>query len=226
MRRIPHAAYETLFGVVYLGLMTNLLLLVGCLPVVVLLMTTDPAVSWPLLVFAAPSCAPALVAAFTVFREQARGGAGVVRAFVDGWRAGWRRALALGVLVTAVVVVLLIDVRAVAGLDAGVLLVPVFGTLAVLVVAVGLLGFVAVSEEPGARLRDVLRVSAYLAVRRWYLTGASLAVLGVQGAFFAARPALAIGLSAAPLLYVVWANSRYSLRPVLTDAGDAQAVPA
>jgi hypothetical protein len=61
----------------------------------------------------------------------------------------------------------------------------------------------------------VLRCSVYLAVKRWYLTAVSLLVLGMLGALFATRPALAVGLAASPLLYVVWANSRFSLRPVL-----------
>ena len=37
----------------------------------------------------------------------------------------------------------------------------------------------------------------------------------------AAKPALAIGLATAPLLYVVWANSRFSLRPALPAAHEA-----
>ena len=39
----------------------------------------------------------------------------------------------------------------------------------------------------------------------------------------AARPALGLGLGAAPLLYVVWANSRYALSPALDPARPASA---
>src|SRR5688500_11312772 len=117
MKRISHDTYATVFAVVYLGLMTNALLLIGCLPLVVVLVTTDPATSWPLLAIAAPLCAPAAAAAFTVFRDHSRGGAQVARAFVSAWRAVWRKALALGAMASALLVVVLVDVRAVSAMD-------------------------------------------------------------------------------------------------------------
>ena len=43
----------------------------------------------------------------------------------------------------------------------------------------------------------------------------SLAVLGLLQTILASRPAIALGLAAAPLLYVVWANSRFTLRAAL-----------
>jgi len=43
----------------------------------------------------------------------------------------------------------------------------------------------------------------------------SLTTLGVLAGIVAARPAIGFGLAAAPLLYVVWANSQFALRPVL-----------
>lgn len=59
---------------------------------------------------------------------------------------------------------------------------------------------------------------ATLAVRHWPLTLLSLAVLALLQTLFAARPAIALGLAAAPLLYVVWANSRFALRAALGRA--------
>jgi hypothetical protein len=91
-------------------------------------------------------------------------------------------------------------------------------TLVVLAVSIALLALVALAERPTARLRDVVRVSAYLAVRRWYLTVTSLIVLAVLVTLLASHPALALGLAASPLLYVVWANSRFSLRVALDPA--------
>ncbi len=87
--------------------------------------------------------------------------------------------------------------------------------LAILVAATLLLALVVVAERPAVRLRETLRASLYLAVRHWYLTAASLAVLAVLEMLLTTRPAVALGLAAAPLLYVVWANSRYSLRTAL-----------
>ena len=76
---------------------------------------------------------------------------------------------------------------------------------------------------PGARMRDIVKAALYLCVRRWYLTALSLTVLGVQIGLFTTMPAIAIGLTCAPALYVAWANSRYTLRPVL-DVDEAREI--
>ncbi len=215
MKRIPHGLYATVFSVAALGLIVNMLLLVGALPLVFLLITTDPTKSWPLLAVALPLAAPALCGAFTAFREYGLGGLGPVRAFWQGVRAAGLRALGWGVAVTAVLVVLLVDVRALSGTEFAVVLVPLLLVLAVLVAAIGIVGLVAIAEVPGARFGEVLRSAAVLAVRRWWLTLATLVMLAVQFAVFTTAPALAIGITAAPVLYVAWSGSRYSLRPVL-----------
>ncbi|WP_217180890.1 DUF624 domain-containing protein [Streptomyces sp. AC495_CC817] len=215
MLRVSHDTWATVLGVVYLGLMVNFLTLVAALPFVLLLMTTDPALSWPLLALAAPLAAPALTGAFTAFREFGRGDAQVVRSFLRGWAATWRRAMLLGLIASVAVVVLLVDVRAASAIAASVVIVPVLALLTLIAVATALVGLVAIAEAPGARLRDVLRAALYLSVRRWYLTVLSFAVLGVQVALFTTMPAIAIGLTCAPALYVAWANGRYALRPVL-----------
>ncbi|WP_243229840.1 DUF624 domain-containing protein [Microbacterium sp. CIAB417] len=215
MKRVSHSTWAAILGVVHLGLMVNLLVLVAAAPLILLLFTTDPVHSWPLLAAAAPLAAPALSAAFATFREHAAGETQVVRAFWRGWRTTWRRAMLLGLGGTALVVVLLVDVRVLSGTAASVAVVPVLGILTLLALAVVLIGLVALAEAPGARLRDVVRAAVYLGNRRWYLTALSFAVLAVQAALFTTMPAIAIGLTAAPALYVAWANSRHTLRPVL-----------
>lgn len=215
MKRVSHDTWATILGVVYLGLMVNFLVLVTAAPLVVLLITTDPSRSWPLLALAVPLAAPALTGAFTAFREFGRGEPQVVRSFLRGWKATWRKGMLIGAAAAASVVVLLVDVRAVAELPASVVVVPVLALLTVIAVATALVALVAVAEAPEARLRDILKAALYLSVRRWYLTALSFAVLGVQLALFTTMPAIAIGLACAPALYVAWANSRYTLRPVL-----------
>ncbi|MFK4850144.1 DUF624 domain-containing protein [Microbacterium sp. ZW T6_19] len=215
MTRISHDTWATILGVVYLGLMTNFLVLVAASPVVVLLITTDPGLSWPLLALAAPLSAPALTGAFAAFREFGRGEPQVVRSFLRGWRATWRKGMLIGAAAAASVVVLLVDVRAVAALPASVVVVPVLALLTVIAVATALVALVALAEAPQARLRDIVKAALYLSVRRWYLTALSFAVLSVQFALFTTMPAIAIGLTCAPALYVAWANGRYTLRPVL-----------
>ncbi|WP_433584865.1 DUF624 domain-containing protein [Microbacterium hydrocarbonoxydans] len=217
MKRISHDTWATILGVVYLGLMVNFLVLIAAAPLVVLLITTDPALSWPLLALAAPLAAPAVTCAFTAFREFGHGEPQVVRSFLRGWKATWRKGMLIGAAAAASVVVLLVDVRAVSALPASVVVVPVLALLTVIAVATGLVSLVALAEAPQARMRDILKAALYLSVRRWYLTALSFAVLGVQLALFTTMPAIAIGLTCAPALYIAWANSRYTLRPVLED---------
>ena len=218
MRRVSFEAFHGAFGLVYLMLVTNLLLAASAAPLAALALTTDPARSWPLLAAAAAAAAPGAAAALRAFSEHAAGGAGPVRAFARGYRDCWRPALAVGAFTAGTLTVLLVDVRTLAAAAAGVLLIPLFGVLSVLALGLGAVGLTVVAEAPSARLRDVLRASAYLAVRRWYLTAASLVAGGGQVALFTQAPAFALGLTAAPVLYVVWANSRYTLRPVLSVA--------
>ncbi|KJL40174.1 hypothetical protein [Microbacterium trichothecenolyticum] len=212
---VSHETWASLIGMIYLGLIVNLLLVVSSLPLVVLLVTTDPLYSWPLLAIAAPLAAPGLAAAFRAFREHGEGGLGPIRAFVAGLRATWRRALLIGAAVAAVVVVLLVDVRMLASTAVAVFTVPLLGVLALLAVGVGLVALVAIAEVPTARLRDVVRAGLYLSLRRWYLTAASLAALAAQVAVFATAPALGLGLTASAALFFAWTNSRFTLRPVL-----------
>ena len=218
MKRVSHSTWAAILGVVYLGLMVNFLVLVAAAPLVVLLITTDPPHSWPLLALAAPLAAPALTGAFTAFRENAVGETQVVRAFWRGWKATWRKAMLLGLAGTALIVVLLVDVRAVADTPASVVVVPVLAILTLVTLSTALVGLGALAEVPSARMRDAVKAALYLGIRRWYLTALSFAVLAVQVGLFTTMPAIAIGLTAAPALYVAWANSRYTLRPVLEVA--------
>src|SRR5262245_38828672 len=111
--RIRHEALSTIFDMIYVALMTNLLLVVGCLPLVIGLVTTDPARSWPLLALVTPLCTPAVCAAFAVYSAfSAERSTAVVRTFGRAWRSSWRRAATLGALATAAFVVLAVDTHA------------------------------------------------------------------------------------------------------------------
>lgn len=214
--RIKHETLGTVFDMVYVGLMTNLLLVVSCLPLVAGLVATDPARSWPLLALVAPLCAPGVCATFAVLSAfSSEHNNAVMRTFVAAWRASLRRAAALGALATAALVVLGVDARAAWGRPIGAAAIPMLVTAMVLIIATSLLAFVVIAERPAVRLRDALRACLYLSLRRWYLTAFSLAVLALLEALVASRPAIAFGLAAAPLLYVVWANSRFTLREAL-----------
>jgi uncharacterized membrane protein YesL len=217
--RIRPEHFTAVSEMLYVGLTTNLLLVVGALPLVAGLLTTDPVRSWPLLAVAAPLCAPAVCAAFAVLSAfSTRRSTSVVRTFGRAWLASFRRAATLGVLATSGIVVLGVDIRFVWGRPAGAVVIPVLAVGMVLVVAASLLALVVIAERPRVRLRDALRACLYLGVRHWYLTLLSLVVLGLLEALLANRPAIALGLAASPLLYVVWANSRFTLRAALGPA--------
>lgn len=219
-RLVSQEAYETVFGTVYVGLATNAMLVVACLPVLVLLLATDPTASWPALAVLSPLVAPALVAAFAVFAAlSADGSTTAVRTFWRAYRRHARRALAIGATTSAAVVVLAVDVAAVWGARIGAAAIPVFVTLIVLAVLTAVVALAAVPELPGVRLRDLLRTSLYLAVRRWYLSLPALAVLGLLAGIVATRPAVGLGFVAAPLLFVVWGGCRFALRSVVPDGG-------
>jgi uncharacterized membrane protein YesL len=219
--RISHDTLSTVLGAVHLGLLTNLLLVLATAPFTVLLLGTDLARSWPLLVLIAPTSVPALVAAGAVFADQ--GADGVWRGFWRAWRRALRRGLLLGVLVTGALALVVLDVRFLMGRTAGAVLIPVLAVLGLLVAATAVHAVVALAEVPDAGLRTLLTWSGYLAVRRWYLTAVSLTVLGLLALFVLSRPALGLGVAAAPLLYAVWANCRYALRPALDRGGPAVA---
>jgi uncharacterized membrane protein YesL len=217
---IPHGLLSTLFDVAYLGMVTNALLVVACLPFLALLVATDPAATWPVLAVLIPLTFPAFVATCQVFADSSDG---VVRTFAGAWRRSFRKAVVLGSSATALVTVLVVDVSALFGQRIGAVVIPILVVVAVLAVSTAIHAVVALVDAPAARLRDLVWWSVYLAVRRWYLAGISLAALGVQAAFLLERPALAVGLSAAPVLYVVWANSRHALRPAFVAADPAGA---
>ncbi|UFU06771.1 DUF624 domain-containing protein [Ruania halotolerans] len=211
-------------GIGYLVLGTNAMLLVGALPLVVLLISTDPVTSWPALLSAGVLATPALTAAFAVFLHYSRThGTDVIRTFWRAWAVHLRRSLAIAAMWTATAVVLAVDVLALWGSRLGAVLTPVLVVLLVLATATALLALVASVERPEARLRDVLRASVYLGVRRWYLTLVSFLVLGLLAGLFVAHPALAVGLAATPLLYTAWGNSRYTLKPVLPVGSSIEA---
>jgi uncharacterized membrane protein YesL len=218
MRRLTFEAYSAAFGVAYLCLATNALLVVGSLPLVFLLVTTDPARSWPLIACAVPLAAPSVAGAFAVFRDHLAGGTAVVRTFLAGWRASARRASQVAGLASVTVVVVVVDIRYVAGGPAGVVFIPALVVVAVVVVASAPVTLVAVVEAPRASLTTLLRVSAYLTLKRCPAAVASVVVLVTQFVLFANLPAIALGITTAPTLYVVWANGRYILAPATTDA--------
>lgn len=222
LKRIPNSIYSTLFSTVYLALGVNALLVLTCAPFLIVLITTDPSLSWPLLAVTAALCAPGFAAAFAVFREHKDGEPGVVRPFGRALRATWKKALAVGILTSAVLVVAVADVLVLAPMRFGMVIVPLLAVLGVVALVTGVTVLVAISEAPNARLRDALRASLVLGVRSWPLSVLALVVIGTQAGIAVASPAIGIGVTASACLYVVWAGARRTLQPALVPASEAE----
>jgi uncharacterized membrane protein YesL len=219
--RIKHETFGTIFNTVYAAVMGNLLLIVGCAPLTLGLLITDPARSWPLLALVTPLCLPAVVGVFAVMAALRDGHPSVLATFARSWRESFKRATVLGAIAVGALVVLGVDLAWAWGGPGGAIAIPVLTVLMLLVASTTMLCLVTLAERPAVRLRDALRACLYLGLRRWYLTGVSLLVLLLLVQIIAARPAIGMGIAAAPLLYIVWANSRFSLRPAL-DKPEAQ----
>ncbi|WP_157548397.1 ferredoxin-NADPH reductase [Nonomuraea candida] len=213
LRPAAQTTYERIFGTVYVGLMTNVLLAAACAPLLAALaILRDPWASWPFFLALSPLCAPALTGAFACFAALGEPGAAVVlRPFLTGYRRGGGRAALVWAGGAAAVAVLAIDTAAVWRTGWGPALVPFFATAAGLVIAVTVALLTLLAEGEPVRLRACL----YLVARRWYLAALNVAALGLAVTVVLARPVLGVLLLGAPLLYLVWATTRFVLAPLL-----------
>jgi len=210
MRVLARLPYDTIFATVYAGLKINLCLVVAGLPLLVpLAFASTPLAAWPFFTLLSAICAPAVSAAFTTFERFTDGEHRVGRAFWSAYRSGFGRSLAIGAVAGAAVVVLAADFQlALGGPFAAVT--PMLALVIALIVAVTP-AILATERRPAARLWVQC---AYLVIRTWYLSGASVMVLGVLAAAVVAKPAIGLFLLPAPALYVVWANTRAVLEPL------------
>ncbi len=213
-------------GTMYLGLALNVLLALGCAPLVLLTLLTRPGDAWLVWIAAAVFAVPSLYAAFSVFVSHTdEADPAVVKPFFRAWARGWRRAMPVGgagVLLTSILVVDVVyfmAADAAAGTALGAAATPFLVVMAALAAATTLGVLVALVDRPDLPVRSVAKAAVYLMVRRWYLTAFSAVCAGIFVAAMGASPALAMGILASPLLFVVWANTRRTMRP-LTHVGD------
>ncbi|MEU6431742.1 hypothetical protein ABZ860_38075 [Microbispora sp. NPDC046973] len=220
LRPARQETYEKLFSTVYVGLMTNVLLAVTCAPLLAALaIVRDPLASWPFFAALSLPCGPALAGAFGCFAGLGEGSTDVLRAFRCSYRRAAPRALLLWAGGAAAVGVLAADVAAVAPTRWGPALVPFFLTVSALVVTVVLALLVLASDASGpVRLRPLVLPCLYLVVRRWYLSVLTIAVLGLVVAAVLLKPMAGVFLACSPLLYVVWATTRFVVAPILSSS--------
>lgn len=218
LRPAGQATYERVFGTVYVGLMTNVLLAVACAPLLAALaLVRDPLASWPFFAVLSALCAPALGGAFRCFAALGGGSAAVLRPFWDGYRDTARRGLAVWGAGGVAVAVLAVDAVVVARTAWGPALAPFFVTAGALVLAVAFALLVLVAEPAGARARSLalVRPCLYLVARRWWLAAAVVGVLALAVAAVLVKPVAGVLLACSPLLYLAWATTRAMLAPLL-----------
>lgn len=222
MRRLAHDWFVTLSGVLHLGLMTSFLVLLSTAPFVATVFLIPSVIP---LVASGVLLAPAVAASFAVFRAWSEeGDQRVVRTFVASWWANRRRTLMIGAMTSSVVGILVVDMVWAWGHPIGALLIPVLVVAALMAVCTAIAMVAALDDHPRARVRDLLGLSFYATARGWLLSATTVAAILVLLAIIGASPALGLGLATAPVLYVVWANTRLALRQALAGAGLHQPV--
>ena len=206
-------------GVLYVGLATNVLLTLTSLPLVLVLAFGDPTQGWLPLVLATIAAIPGVPAAFEVFRSYSDDASvSVVRTFAKTWWKALRKSLTIGAFAVGAIAILVIDIVWAWGQQIGAVAIPVFVIAAAIAAATALGTLVAVVERPEAKLRELAKAALYLMLRRWHLTALSFLGCAALIAIITQRPALGLGVALAPLLYLVWANTRNTLNPIRRKA--------
>jgi hypothetical protein len=222
-----YTAYIYIGGMVYMALMTNFLLAVANLPLLFFVVATDVRATWfPVLVLS-PFLAISLAAAFSVFqRFTVDGAVSVAREFAHAWATLARPAGAVGGAAGLGMFVLAVDIAAVEDTPIGLVATPVFLMFMGLLLSTAMHVLVAIGCGVSAGSALALwKACLYLAVRRWYLTAMSLLALLLLVSIVDTMPAWGVGLTASPILYVAWTNSRQALLPIV-PASDATTVAA
>jgi hypothetical protein len=207
-------AFVKLTSVVYLMLGVSVLTTAATVPVWMVALGTDLALTWPALVITAPLFGPAAYAAFACFDDHLEGGLKVVSVYARAWRAGLRPGGTLGVAATLLGTVLVTDAVALAGSKSFALALPALATTG----AVGLVTFFtcvgAAREFPAVKLRHLAKASLFCSVRGMGWSLVTLCAWALWGWFLTRNAVLALAVALGPILYLVWANSGHSLGPL------------
>jgi uncharacterized membrane protein YesL len=218
--------FVTVSGVVYVMLATNLGLVVTGAPFWGLALLVDLRLSWLWAGLCALLLAPGLAGAYAVFTAYSRDGeVSALRGFFAGWRASWRRVAPVGLALQGFVLVVGVDLYALNLWGYGLVGLPIAVVLIGLAILTGLISWVGLAERPDLTRRAVVKASVYLGVRKVGWSLLSLVILGLVASITWTRPAIGLGLLAAPGLYVVWGNSRRTLASILPPGGQLPAPP-
>jgi hypothetical protein len=218
--------FVTITSLAYLLLGVSCLTTAATAPIWLILLATDLSQTWPALLLAAPLAGPATYAAFACFADHTDGGLKVVSVYLRAWREGVRRAGPLGLAVTALVAVVVVDVIGLAGSPAGALAAPVLAMTGACGLASFFIAVAAAQEFAALRRLALIKASLYCAIRHGGWSLISLAALALWVAFLSRGAIWSLAAVLGPVLYLVWANSRHSLTPVRATIALAPPPPA
>lgn len=138
-----------------------------------------------------------------------------VASFFRGYRRSFRRSALLGIAAVAVLLFLGVDLAIVQSMPAAAVLTPVIVVAAAVAASVAMMAIAGVVLLPQTGLKALLKASLYLSLKRWYLSLATLVLLGIIASAALLQPVLGVALAPAPLLFVVWSNTAYAFHAAL-----------
>jgi uncharacterized membrane protein YesL len=200
-------------------------MMLTCLPLMVVPLATDLTVTWPALVLFGPLAGPAVLAAFACFREHSGGGVKVISVYFKAWWRHLRRGLRVGLILAVAVVVIVVDALAFAGQVQAAAVVPFFGIVGLVGLATWFVELAAIEEFGRLRLRDSAKASLYCAIRGGGWSLVSLVGAAIWGLVLIGKPVLAWSIATAPVLFLIWANSRHALQPLRRHLEDGSTSP-
>jgi uncharacterized membrane protein YesL len=214
--------FGSIFGFVYTFLAVNFLLAAVNAPLVFFLsFVRDPVAAWPFFLALAVTVGPSLAGAFNAFQALAEEDGPAVKpvaAFMRGYKQSFSRAAPVGLAAVVLLGFLIFDLVILQSMPGAAALVPLVVVAAALVVCVSVLMIAGMVLLSTARLKNLAKAALYLAVKRWYLSLAALALLGLIAAAALVQPVLGVALAPAPLLFVVWSNAAFSFKAALQEA--------
>lgn len=219
---LSYTTFESIFDAAYRCLAIGFLVALANTPILLFVqLVIAPLASWPLLFLLSLTLGPSLAAGFWSFTQcQLTGDSKPVRFFFSGYRQTWRRALAIWALTVALLLFLFVDVLAVWGTQFAALLGPVFAVLALLGISTSIVSLAAISQPGhGLTVLATIKISAFLAVRKFPLTLVTLILLTAWVFISLAQPIIGLFLVSGFILYAIWSNSRGTLAPLTPPAG-------
>jgi len=214
-------AFGSIFGFVYTFLAVNFLLAAANAPLLaVLALVADPVAAWPFFLALSVTVAPSLAGAFNAFRslnETDGAAARPVAAFVVGYGRSFRRAAPVGLGAVALLGFLGADLTFAGAVPQLAVLVPLIVLALATTTCLAVMMIAGTVLLPSAGLKSLFKASLYLCLKRWYLSLAALALLGIVTAAALVQPVLGIALAPAPLLFVIWSNAAYAFHAALNE---------